>query len=881
MRDKDYNGTIAFLSQFFEFTSGEVELRAIANDGGMLGRVFTRNPDDVIAFCQRRDVPGVAVYFGPCTRIANSRQGRREDLAESIAAWVDIDVYKLGITVEDAVAALRGSPFPPTVIVLSGGGVHAYWLWREPIALPEEADRLEAVLQQLAGVFCGDPLPAQVAAVMRLPGSHNSKSRISPDGSTATEMVECVVLEGTWTRWELSELEEELFQCRPLISAPASTAGPSASKSTMASETDPFVAFAKSYGFKAPLDVERALADMTYGGGECGIHNTQLKVSGSLANTPDISDEAIVDILMRRTQQVAPPGNHWNWAREEKGLRDMIEGIRKRRRAEGKDPYPQRVAPEPESMPQPADPKIVQLRPRGQEAPSEPEIDQPTRVAAAAVFGDHPLNDLGNVIRMVLRHGPKIRYCIGIGWHVWDGRRFRFDPENIRTIRLAQDTVKAMLLSAFGSVAEKKIKERLIKFAIECGNTKRLNPMVQLARAQDTVTVVADDLDRDLMLLNCLNGTVDLRTGALRPHDQSDILTKMSGTAYDPDAACPQWEKFVSEIFDGKQDLIGFVQRALGYSLCGDTREEVVFILHGSGANGKTVLVETVAAVMGDYVKRSAADTWTTSSKATDRPTYDLAALVGARFVPVVETERGQQLAEARIKQATGRDRISARAMYKDPFDYMPQFKLWLATNHKPKIRGSDHAIWRRIYLIPFLVRFVDREKVDDEGGRHVKDPELINKLKAERAGILAWMVRGCLEWQRLNSLNPPADVLTATQDYQEGEDNISAFIEDCCNVRRSFSEAFGLLYAAYLNWCDANEEGEPQNRTAFGLNLTERGHQLDRKTKDRIRKGLSLKSNFIEEAKKRRDAELKKTKENKEADEADPSKVDKSQSEQ
>ena len=186
--------------------------------------------------------------------------------------------------------------------------------------------------------------------------------------------------------------------------------------------------------------------------------------------------------------------------------------------------------------------------------------------------------------------------------------------------------------------------------------------------------------------------------------------------------------------------------------------------------------------------------------------------------------------------------------MYKEQFEYQPQFKLWFATNHRPKIRGGDHAIWRRVYLIPFLVRFVDQAQADDEGGRKVKDPELIGKLKKELPGILAWMVRGCLEWQRLKGLAPPDAVVVATRDYQESEDNISGFIADRCYARRVMSASIGLLYAGYLVWCEENEE-EPQSKKAFGFSLTERGHFINRKTKERLRKGIDLKETFKEAA--------------------------------
>jgi putative DNA primase/helicase len=361
-----------------------------------------------------------------------------------------------------------------------------------------------------------------------------------------------------------------------------------------------------------------------------------------------------------------------------------------------------------------------------------------------------------------------------------------------------------------------------------------------LSQAEPYLAVEADDLDKDPWLLNCPNGTVDLRTGDLRPHDQADLITKLCGTDYDPHAKCERWEKFMMEIFDNDEKMVAFVQRAIGYSLTGMTNEQVVFIMHGSGSNGKSVLLETIAAVLEDYVKRSPADTWV--SKPTNGPSNDVAALAGSRLVSVVETEHGKQLAEALVKQATGGDAMTARFLHKEFFSFIPKFKLWFATNHKPNIRGSEFAIWRRIMLIPFVVTFNDKDKMIQ--GQKEKDPELKAKLAEEYPGILAWMIRGCKAWQE-GGLQPPEAVIHATETYQDSQDNVSGFIRDNCWLQKSLECPIGLLYAAYEIWCEENDE-EALSSRMFGKNLDERGLPPGPRDKHaRKRKGIDLKEDF------------------------------------
>jgi putative DNA primase/helicase len=333
-------------------------------------------------------------------------------------------------------------------------------------------------------------------------------------------------------------------------------------------------------------------------------------------------------------------------------------------------------------------------------------------------------------------------------------------------------------------------------------------------------------LDADPMLLGCANGVVDLSTGLLRPGRRADLITKSTGLSFDASAPCPRFESFLDEIFDGDKDLVCFLRRAFGYTLTGQTCEQIMLLLHGAGANGKSVLVEALKSVLGTYATTTPFSTF--EEKRRNEATNDLAALAGARLVAASESEETSGLNESRIKRLTGGDDVTARFLFQEFFTYTPTFKIWLALNHKPVVRGSDDGIWRRLLLVPFEVSFRGRE-----------DPHLLDTLRAEAQGILSWGVQGCLEWQ-VGGLEPPEKVKSGTDEYRQESNLVGQFLGDWLEIAEGASIPSTRLYRAYQAWCLQNGV-RPWSHVRFARRLTELGIKRDRNRHGSIYIGLRL----------------------------------------
>lgn len=437
--------------------------------------------------------------------------------------------------------------------------------------------------------------------------------------------------------------------------------------------------------------------------------------------------------------------------------------------------------------------------------------------------------DMGNASRFVKLHGNNTRYCFPQStWYFYDGKRWRTDNMG-RLYEMGQDVILDLLKEALQET-NKDRRMKLENHALRCEADSRLESMLKASRAK--LSILPEEFDRDPWLFNCQNGTVNLLDGSLEPHDRDHLITKISPVHYDPKATCPAWIDHLNKIMAGNQNLIGFLQRFSGYCLTGSIDERCMAILWGNGANGKTITVETVSYVMGDYAQRTRTET--ILIKREGQISNDIADLVGSRFVFSSEAEQDKRLAESLVKDLTGGDSISVRKLYQEYFTFKPQFKIVLSTNHKPVVYGTDQAIWDRIRLVPFNVTIPEGER------RPIH--EMMGMFQDEAAGILTWMVKGCLEWLE-KGLQTPDEVRAATKQYRSDMDILGEFLDDCCNEDGTSSVSCKELYAKFKAWGETEglREKEIWSKSTLTRRMKERGFSQTRPYGERIWNGLTL----------------------------------------
>jgi putative DNA primase/helicase len=442
---------------------------------------------------------------------------------------------------------------------------------------------------------------------------------------------------------------------------------------------------------------------------------------------------------------------------------------------------------------------------------------------------DFSMDDTGNAARLLYLHGENLHYSYISGkWYIWNGRYW--EEDNTGEIkRKADSTIKWMqdveLKSYIGTDIVKY--KQLQKWIVRSRGSAAKKNMITEAQHLEGIPILTDDMDKDLWAINCMNGTINLKTGELKPHSREDLITKIINVEYDPKAKCPQWIKFLDQIFNSNKDLINFIQRAVGYSLTGSIKEQCVFIMYGTGRNGKSTFIETICKLLGEYAKSTSMDTFT--AKTNEGINNDVARLFGSRLVSAVESEENKKLKESLIKQLTGGDKMTARFLRQEFFEFVPTFKIWMTTNHKPKISGTDNGIWRRINLIPFEVT-IPKESIDKE---------LPDKLKEELPGILSWAVEGCMQWQK-EGLNPPREVVTATEEYRSEMDVVKAFLNDCCRRDSKGNIQSSELYKVYQNWCEMNGEYTMSQRH-FSIKVKEKNVDIIRSIGRSFFQGITL----------------------------------------
>ena len=431
--------------------------------------------------------------------------------------------------------------------------------------------------------------------------------------------------------------------------------------------------------------------------------------------------------------------------------------------------------------------------------------------------------DVANGRRLVKDHGQDLKYCHPWQkWIVWDGKRWKVDDtdESRRRAIAVADAIwvemREMPKADIDDATYGKIQNHCKYSSSAAGIAKAL----ECAAAEPGAQILPKQLDADPWLLNCENGTVDLRTGELQEHKRENLLTKISPTNFNIDAESPAWEKFLSDVF-GSEELIGYIRRLCGYWSTGIIREQMLPVLFGTGSNGKTTFLNAITQALGnDFCMKAPADF--IMHKRNDAHPTDKADLFGKRLVICSETDDGKRLAESMVKELTGDEAIRARRMREDFWEFDPTHKIILVTNHKPMIRGTDHGIWRRIRLIPFARQFWNPHKGEEGPPELVQDDTLKDRLEMEMAGILVWIVRGCIEWHR-DGEQTPNEVDDQTKDYRSSQDVLGAFITERCDVDHQRVVQSSDLYKSYRKWTDDNGE-YTVNQRQFGLSMAERG---------------------------------------------------------
>ena len=412
----------------------------------------------------------------------------------------------------------------------------------------------------------------------------------------------------------------------------------------------------------------------------------------------------------------------------------------------------------------------------------------------------------GNAELFALLAEGRLKYVPAWGWVYFDEKRWARDDVGMRfeLAKIVGEVRQKLLAQADPNT----LRER-VKFVQRSLSATGIRETVFLAESSPRLIARPGDFDRSAMLFNCANGTLNLSTLELLPHRAEDMLTRVSEVEYLPDATCPIFERFMSEITCGNEDLSRFKKRWAGYSLCGDTSEQKFVIWHGVGANGKGTEAFAYQLVLGEYATTTPASTFLEARNGG--PTNDLAALAGVRAVFASETGQGEALAESKVKALVGEDVISCRFLFREFFTYRPGFKLVLATNHRPRIRGNDYAIWRRVRLVPFSRIFAPEER----------DLHLREKLRAEGSGILNWMVAGYQDWLE-HGLAESEAVMAATDEYQQAEDRFAEFIGECRKAPDASCFSFDL-YSTYTAWAERNHERSVSQK-AFSMAMVERG---------------------------------------------------------
>ena len=444
------------------------------------------------------------------------------------------------------------------------------------------------------------------------------------------------------------------------------------------------------------------------------------------------------------------------------------------------------------------------------------------------VHGEMQFTDITNRDYFLKAFGDKIRFCLM--WNkflLWNGTCWEIDKKG----KVEEDCVDFVhhMYRGLRVINDLQLQKDFEKHLIKSESFRRIQALVGLLKMSKDIKVSDDELDTDNYLFNVNGITLNLKNGKGFPPEPKNLITKKSKFVYDKEAKCPTWDLFLMQIFNQDKDLIRFVQKAMGYSLSGDVTEQCLFILWGTGANGKSTFLNVLQELFGDYACTTGTETF---MKKTSEQSNDLARLKGIRLVTTTEVEQGKSLSESLIKQITGGDEITARFLYGEYFSFKPTFKIFMATNHKPKIRGADNGIWRRIKMIPFTVTIPPEQR----------DKTLTEKLITENSGILNWLIQGYAMWRK-EGLNEPNAIREANEEYRMDMDAVGTFVNDCFDIDATLRWRLPnqMLYQTYIKWCNVNNE-RVMSQKWLTMRMSEKGFKRMVSNNGRIWLGLARK---------------------------------------
>jgi putative DNA primase/helicase len=465
-----------------------------------------------------------------------------------------------------------------------------------------------------------------------------------------------------------------------------------------------------------------------------------------------------------------------------------------------------------------------------------------------------PLRDIrertekANGQRIARRFGQDIRYCSPMDkWFVWNGLKWEED------VRMFMESAAKRCIDDLWNESreiqanpdqnkrfQRDLYDKMQAFMRASDTAKATTNAVKMAASEPGLQLVPAEFDHNPWMLNCQNGTLDLETGELRPHDRGNLLTKISPVSFDPDAECPEWERFLLSVFQGDADLVGYIQRLCGYWATGIVREQILPVLWGGGSNGKTTFLNALMGVLGSDYTMKASQELLLKKYGDSHPTEKM-DLFGRRLVYCSETTEGQKLDEALVKELTGKEKIRGRRMREDTWEFDPSHKIVLLTNHKPQVGSTDHGMWRRMRLIPFEAKFWNPDNGETGPEHMMRDKYQDEKLMREFPGILTWIVRGCQSWLH-DGEQVPSRVLEETRKYRDAEDVVGQWIEESCETGDAnlHSERAGVLYKNYKEWCERNGE-YAFSQKRFGSVLTDREFKRDRDGRGAYYSGIEL----------------------------------------